>query len=49
MSKVQASSFTESALSDKVKDFLNRFKDKFGTYKYLEQIDEMMPRNSKYI
>ncbi len=49
MSKVQASTFTESALSDKVKDFLNRFKDKFGTYKYLEQIDEMMPRNSKYI
>jgi len=49
MSKVQASTFTESALSDKVKEFLNRFKDKFGTYKYLEQIDEMMPRNSKYI
>ena len=49
MSEVQASTYTESALSDKVKDFLNRFKDKFGTYKYLEQIDEMMPRNSKYI
>jgi replicative DNA helicase Mcm len=49
MSEVQASTFTESALSDKVKDFLNRFKDKFGNYKYLQQIDEMMPRNSKYI
>jgi replicative DNA helicase Mcm len=49
MSEVQTSTFTESALSDKVKDFLNRFKDKFGNYKYLEQIDEMMPKNSKYI
>jgi len=49
MSEIQASTFTESALSDKVKDFLNRFKDKFGNYKYLQQIDEMMPRNSKYI
>ena len=49
MSKVQASTFTESALSDKAKDFLIRFKDKFGNYKYVEQIDEMMPKNSKYI
>ena len=49
MSKVQTSTFTESALSDKVKDFLTRFKDKFGDYKYVEQIDEMMPKNSKYI
>ena len=49
MSKVQASTFTESALSDKVKDFLSRYKDKFGNYKYLDEIDEMMPKNSKYI
>jgi replicative DNA helicase Mcm len=49
MSRVQASTFTESALSDKVKDFLIRFKDKFGNYKYVEQIDEMMPKNTKYI
>jgi replicative DNA helicase Mcm len=49
MSKVQASTYTESALSDKAKDFLIRFKDKFGNYKYVEQIDEMMPKNSKYI
>jgi len=49
MSKIQASTFTESALSDRVKDFLTRFKDKFGNYKYVEQIDEMMPKNSKYI
>ncbi len=49
MSKVQTTTFTESALSDRVKDFLTRFKDKFGNYKYVEQIDEMMPKNSKYI
>ncbi len=49
MSKVQTSTFTESALSDKVKDFLTRFKDKSGSYKYVEQIDEMMPKNAKFI
>ena len=49
MSKAQTSTFTESALSDKVKEFLTRFKDKFGSYKYVEQIDEMMPKNAKFI
>lgn len=49
MSKVQASTFTESALSDKVKEFLTRFKDKSGSYKYVEQIDEMMPKSAKFI
>ena len=49
MNKVQASTFTESALSDKVKEFLTRFKDKFGSYKYVEQIDEMMPKSAKFI
>ncbi|MBM2818654.1 MAG: hypothetical protein HW410_336 [Nitrosarchaeum sp.] len=49
MSKVQTSTFTESALSDKVKEFLTRFKDKNGNYKYVEQIDEMMPKNAKFI
>jgi replicative DNA helicase Mcm len=49
MSKVQTSTFTESALSDKVKDFLTRFKDKFGSYKYVEQIDEMMTKGAKFI
>ena len=39
MSKTQTSTFTESALSDRVKDFLIRFKDKSGSYKYVEQID----------
>ena len=49
MSKTQTSTFTESALSDRVKDFLIRFKDKTGSYKYVEQIDEMMPKSAKYI
>jgi len=49
MSSTQTSTFTDSALSDKVKDFLTRFKNKSGNYKYVEAIDEMMPKNAKYI
>ena len=45
----QASTFTDSALSDKVKEFLTRFKDRNGNYKYVDAIDEMMPKNAKYI
>ena len=48
MSRVQ-STYTESALSDKVKEFLSRFKDKFGNYKYVDAIDEMMPKGTKFI
>ncbi len=48
MSRVQ-STYTESALSDKVKEFLTRFKDKSGNYKYVEAIDEMMPKDAKFI
>ncbi|MBA4453360.1 MAG: minichromosome maintenance protein MCM, partial [Nitrosopumilaceae archaeon] len=49
MSKVQTSTFTDSALSDKVKEFLTRFKDGHGEYKYVDAIDQMMPKNAKYI
>jgi replicative DNA helicase Mcm len=49
MSKVQTSTFTDSALSDKVKEFLTRFKDGNGEYNYVDAIDQMMPKNSKYI
>ena len=49
MSTAQASTFTDSALSDKVKEFLTRFKDRDGNYKYVDAIDEMMPKNAKYI
>ena len=48
MSKVETK-FTESALSDMVKNFLVQFKDKTGSFKYVEQIDQMMPKTSKYI
>ena len=34
----QASTFTDSALSDKVKEFLTRFKDRNGNYKYVDEI-----------
>lgn len=49
MSSAQTSTFTDSGLSDKVKEFLTRFKDKDGNYTYVEAIDEMMPKNAKYI
>ena len=40
---------TKSALSDEVKEFLKQYKDKNGDFKYVEQIDQMMPKNSKFI
>ena len=49
MSNTQTSTFTDSALSDKVKQFLTRFKDKQGNYTYVDAIDAMMPKNAKYI
>ena len=42
-------SMSPSALSDKAKEFLVRFKDKSGSYKYVDAIDKMMPRNAKFI
>ena len=41
--------YTPSALSDYVKEFLIQFKDKDGTFRYVENIDKMMSSNSKYI
>ena len=49
LSEVQTDTFTDSALSDRVKVFLTRFKDANGSYKYVQTIDEMMPKNSKFI
>jgi len=40
---------TDSALSDKVKEFLTQFKDATGSFSYVEQIDQMMSKRSKYI
>ena len=41
--------YTPSALSDYVKEFLIQFKDKNGLFRYVEDIDKMMPTNSRYI
>ena len=40
---------TGSALRDSVKDFLIQFKDKMGSYRYVEQIDQMMSKNTRFI
>jgi len=40
---------TPSALSEKVKEVLTQFKDATGSYSYVEQIDQMMSKHSKYI
>ena len=42
-------SLTKSALSDKVKELLTQFKDATGSFSYVEQIDQMMSKHSKYI
>ena len=49
MSRVETTTFSPSAISDKVKEFLNQQKDNDGAYKYVEQIDEMMPKGAKFI
>ena len=41
--------FSKSALSDEVKEFLKQHKDKQGSFNYVEQIDQMMPKNARYI
>ena len=40
---------TKSAMSDEVKEFLKQHKDKYGDFRYVEQIDQMMPKNAKFI
>jgi len=40
---------TPSALSGYVKDFLIQFKDESGNFRYVDDIDNMMPTNSKSI
>jgi len=49
MSTQTAQQRTDSALSDKVKDFLLVSTDAQGSFKYVEQIDRMMPNNAKWI
>jgi replicative DNA helicase Mcm len=40
---------TKSALSDEIKEFLKQHKDKHDSFKYVEQIDQMMPKNARFI
>ena len=49
MSRTETTTFSPSAISDKVKEFLVQFKYKDGSFKYVEQIDEMMPKAAKFI
>ncbi len=49
MSTVEPKQFTKSAMSDMVKNFLVQFKDKDGSFGYVEQIDQMYSKSSKFI
>ena len=40
---------TDSALADKVKEFLTQFKDPTGSFSYVEQIDQMIVKQAAYI
>ena len=40
---------TESALSGYVKEFLLEFKDEKGNFRYVDNIDNMMPSKAKFI
>jgi replicative DNA helicase Mcm len=41
--------YTDSALSDKIKKFLQEFKDNNGRYVYVDKIDTMMPQNKTWL
>jgi len=49
MSRAETTTFSPSAISDKAKEFLVQFKGNDGFFKYVEQIDEMMPKAAKFI
>ena len=49
MSAQTAQQRTDSALADRVRDFLLESRDAQGSFKYVEQIDRMMPNNAKWI
>ncbi len=42
-------SISSSRLQDQVKDYLSQFKDKSGSYKYVDEIDQMMAKKIQYI
>ena len=45
----QSESISRSKLQDQVKEFLSQFKDKSGSYKYVDEIDQMMAKKTQYI
>ncbi|MBM2852733.1 MAG: ATPase [Candidatus Nitrosotenuis sp.] len=40
---------TRAALIDQVQNFLSSFKDKSGSFRYVEEIDQMMAKQVLYI
>ena len=40
---------TKSALADKVKEFLTQYKDPTGSFSYVEQVDQMVVKQTTYI
>jgi len=42
-------SYTDSAMSDLIKDFLSRFKDSNGNYKYVDAIDQAYSRDKPLV
>ncbi|MGI0010774.1 MAG: minichromosome maintenance protein MCM, partial [Nitrosopumilaceae archaeon] len=49
MTALSEPTYTDAALSDTVKTFLAKFKDKSGVYKYVEEIDQMMAKKIQYL
>ena len=45
----KSETITPSRLQDIVKEFLSRFKDNSGYYKYVDEIDQMMAKRIQYI
>lgn len=40
---------TQAALIDQIQNFLASFKDKSGSFRYVEEIDQMMAKQAKYV
>ncbi len=45
----RSESVSQSKRQDQVKEFLSQFKDKSDTYKYVDEIDQMMAKKIQYI
>ncbi len=45
----QSESISSSKLQDQVREFLSQFKDKSSSYKYVDEIDQMMSKKIQYI